>query len=174
MKSRVSFDMSSSVSFPASPKSTSPIRSGREHEDVRRVRVAVEEAVAEDHRHPRLGDQVREPAALLERPRVELEVGELDAVEELERQHARARVAPVDARHRDVRMAGEVAVERVGVAGLLAVVELLPDRARELVDDLARVDEVERADALLREPRRLVEQLDVGSRSGAARSAAAP
>ena len=28
MKSRVSFDMSSSVSLPVSPKSTSPIRSG--------------------------------------------------------------------------------------------------------------------------------------------------
>ena len=32
-----------------------PDPSGAEHEDVRRVRVAVEEPVAEDHRHPRLG-----------------------------------------------------------------------------------------------------------------------
>ena len=44
---------------------------GREHEDVRRMRVAVEEPVPEDHRHPRLGDQVRELAALLERPLLE-------------------------------------------------------------------------------------------------------
>ena len=92
---------------------------------------------------------------------VGLEVGELDALEVLERQHALARVAPVDARHDDVRVPGEVAVERLGVAGLLAVVELLADRARELVDDLAGVDEVERTDALLDEPRGLLEQLDV-------------
>ena len=44
----------------------------------------------------------------------------------------------------------------------MAVVELLPDRARELVDEGPRVDEVERADALLREPRGLVEQRQVG------------
>ena len=100
--------------------------------------------------------------ALLERPRLELEIGELDAVEVLEREHARARVCPVDARHRDVRMAGEVLVERIGVACLEPVVQLLPDRARELVDDLARIDEVERADPLLRKPRRLVHEGEVG------------
>ena len=118
MKSRVSFDMSSSVSFPTWPKSTRPICSRvAEHEDVRRVRVAVEEPVPEDHRHPRLGHQVREAAALLERPYASSgEVGELDALEQLERQHARARVAPVDARDAHVRVAGEVAVERLGVA----------------------------------------------------------
>ena len=125
------------------------------------MRVAVEEPVAEDHRHPRLGDQVREPAALVDRPRVELEIADLDAVEILERQHTRARVAPVDARHRDVRMPGEVEVERLRVAALEAVVELLPDRLREFVDELARVDEVEHAHALDDEPRRLLEQLDV-------------
>ena len=113
MKSRVSFDRSRSVSLPQRPKSTRPIRSGDEHEDVRRVRVAVEEAVTEDHRHPRVGDDVGEPAALLDRPLVEHEVGELHAVEVLHRQHARAGVAPVDARHRDVRVAGEVDVEGV-------------------------------------------------------------
>ena len=37
-----------------------------EHDDVRRVRVGVEEPVAEDHVHPRLGDQVREPLPLLD------------------------------------------------------------------------------------------------------------
>ena len=126
------------------------------------MRVAVEEPVPEDHRHPRLGDQVREPAALVERPVLDVDVGELHAVEVLERQHARARVRPVDLRHGDVRVPGEVVVERVGVARLEPVVELLPDRARELVDELVRVDEVERADALLREPRGLVHQREVG------------
>ena len=84
------------------------------------------------------------------------------AVEELERQHARPRVPPVDARDADVRVAGEVAAERLGVARLEPVVELLPDRAGELVDELARVDEVEGAHALLHEPRGLVEQREVG------------
>ena len=126
------------------------------------MRVAVEEPVAEDHRHPRLGDQVGEVPALLERPCVELEVGELHAVEVLEREHARARVRPVDARDRDVRVTGEVPVEGIRVARLEPVVELLPDRARELVDDLVRVDEVERADALLGELRRLVHEREVG------------
>ena len=61
-----------------------------------------------------------------------------------------------------MRAAGEVAVEVLGVASLLAVVELLADRARELVHDLAGVDEVERADPLVRETRRLVEKAQVG------------
>ena len=52
--------------------------------------------------------------------------------------------------------------KRLGVARLEPVVELLADRARELVDDLLGVDEVERADALLRQARRLEEQREVG------------
>ena len=59
-------------------------------------------------------------------------------------------------------MPGEVTMERVGVARLEPVVELLPDRTRELVDDVVRVDEVERADALLRKACRLVEQREIG------------
>src|SRR2546428_584613 len=42
------------------------------------------------------------------------------------------------------------------------VVELLPDRARELVDERPGVDEVERPDALLRDARGLVEEGEVG------------
>src|SRR4029078_9314511 len=68
----------------------------------------------------------------------------------------------VDARDADVRVAGEVAVERLRVATLLPVVELVADPPRELVDELACVDEVERTQALLREARRLVEQREIG------------
>ena len=100
-------------------------------------------------------------APVLERSTLRVEVGDLDAVEPLERQHAAARVAPEDPRDAHVRMAGEVAVERVGVARLEPVVELLADRPGELVDELARVDEVECANALLRDARGLVEQRDV-------------
>jgi len=59
-------------------------------------------------------------------------------------------------------MAGEVAPERLGVTPLVAVVELLPDRAGELVHEAARVDEVEGADTLLRDPSGLVEKSQVG------------
>jgi hypothetical protein len=124
--------------------------------------VAVEEPVPEDHRHPRLGHQVRDPPPVLERPFARVDVRHLDPAEVLERQHRRARVAPVHARHADVRVAGEVAVEGVGVAPLQPVVELLPDLARELVHQLPGVDEVERADAFPGQPGGLVEQREVG------------
>ena len=111
---------------------------------------------------------------LLDRVDGLVDVGELATLDELERQDACARVGPVDARDADVRVPGEVAVERLRVAPLEPVVELLADRARELVDDLAHVDEVERADALLRDARGLVEQPEVGLDLLAARPAAAP
>ncbi len=125
------------------------------------MRIAVEEAVPEDHRQPRLGDDVREIAALVDRPVVGLEICELDALEVLEGENALTRVTPVEPRDDDIRVPGEVAVEDLGVAGLLPIVELLTERACELVDDLATVDEVERMDPLLDESRGLLEQLDV-------------
>ena len=133
-----------------------------EHEHVRRMRVAVEEPVAEDHRHPRLGHQVREPAPVFHRRHLEIEIGDLRALEELEGQHACTRVAREDAWNLDVPVAGEVPVEGLRVLRLDAVVELLAKRACELVDELLRVDEVERADAVLRDPRSLIEKTEVG------------
>jgi hypothetical protein len=61
-----------------------------------------------------------------------------------------------------VRVTREVAVQRIGVSRLEAVVELLADRAGELVHDFAHVDEIEGPDALLRDARRLVEEAEVG------------
>ena len=61
-----------------------------------------------------------------------------------------------------MRVTGEVAMEGLGVAALEPVVELLADRARELVHELAHVDEVERPDALLDDSRGLVEEAEVG------------
>ena len=135
---------------------------GPDDEDVRRVRVAVEEPVPEDHRHPRLGDHLGQAFALLQRVARLVDVGQLAALDELERQDAGARVRPVDARNADVRVADEVAMEGLGVAPLEPVVELLADRAGELVHELAHVDEVERPDALLGDSRSLVEQTEVG------------
>src|SRR5207253_9272296 len=62
----------------------------------------------------------------------------------------------------DMRVAGEVAAEVLGVTALLPVVKLLADRPGELVDDLARIDEVERTDPFTREASRLVEKPEVG------------
>ena len=72
-----------------------------------------------------------------------------------------SRIAPVDAR---AARAGtrRSSVELLGVPRLDAVVELLPDRARELVDDGDGVDELERADALASESGELVHELEVG------------
>ena len=139
-----------------------PDQVGPDDEDVRRVRVAVEEPVPEDHRHPRLRDHLGQPLALLHRVARLVDVGQLAALDELERQDAGTRVRPVDARDADVRVAGEVAMERLGVAPLEPVVELLADRACEFVHELAHVDEVERPDALLGDTRRLVEETEVG------------
>ena len=44
----------------------------------------------------------------------------------------------------------------------MEIVELEPDRTRELVDELAGIDEVEGAHPLVQEPRGLVEQREVG------------
>ena len=126
------------------------------------MRIAVEEAVAEDHRHPRLGDLVREVAPLLEAERQRVDVCDLRPLQPLEREHARARVRPVDPRHVHVRLVREVVVEGLRVSPLEAVVELLADLLRELVDQPARIDEVERMHALLHEPRRLIEQREIG------------
>ena len=138
MKRRVSRAMSSSVSLPDEAEVDEADPAAVEHEHVRRMRVAVEEAVAEDHLHPRVRDPVGELAALLEGRRLELEVGELHPLEILERQHPDAGVVPVDLRHDDDVRAGEVAPERVGVPRLELVVELLADEARELVDERRR------------------------------------
>ena len=162
MKSRVSFDMSSSVSRPVRPKSTSPTCS--------RERTRMLAGCGSAWKKPCRKIIVIQPSAIryasrrrsVERPGGEVEIGELLAVELLERQHPRPRVAPVDARDPHVRVAGEVAVEDLGVAPLQPVVELLADRAGELVDELLGVDEVERADTLLRQPGGLEEQRQVG------------
>ena len=175
MKSAVSFDMSSSVSLPGLAEVDEPDPIGAaEHEDVGRMGIAVEDPVPEDHRHPGLGHHVREPTPLVVRELLRLEVDDLRPLEELERQHPRPGVAPEDAWHAHVRIAGEVPVEGAGVASLLAVVELLAHRAGELVDEALRVDEVERADAILCDLRRLVEQRRGQPRSAAAPSGAAP
>ena len=72
------------------------------------------------------------------------------------------RVLPDHARDDDPVVAREVAVEGLGVPRLVPVVELEPDRARELVHELLRVHELERLHPLAKEARRLVQQPEVG------------
>ena len=92
---------------------------------------------------------------------LEIEVRDLAPVQVLERQDPRRGVGADHSRDDDVRIAGEVLVEHLGVPRLVAVVELEPDGACELVDELTRIDEVERAHALVQELRRLVEEREV-------------
>jgi len=108
---------------------------------------------------------------VFERPVLGIQIGDLDAVDPLERQHAGARNSSRDLRHANVRMACEVAVERVRVACLQTVIELLTDRARELGDELLRVDEVERTHSFLGDTCRLIQKrhvrFDLSRRAGA-------
>ncbi len=126
------------------------------------MRVGVEEAVHEDHLHPGLGDAVGQAPPVLDRPGREIDPPEHRSLDALHREHARGGVAPVDLGDRHAVVAGEVAPEDLGVAGLDAVVELAPDRARELVDRPHEVDELELPDPLPGDPGDLVQQLDVG------------
>ena len=127
--------------------------------------------MAEDHLEPGLGDQEREPAALVHRRRLEVEVGELDPLQPLEREHPAAGVGAVDLRDEDAGVGREVLAEDLGRARLDPVVELAPDRAGELVDDGDGVDEVEPVDAPLHDAGDLVEQgqvaLDLAPRAWA-------
>ena len=126
--------------------------------------------MAEDHLEPRLGDQDRKAAALVHRRRGQVEIGELDPLQPLEREDAAARVGAVDLRDDHPRVGREVLAEDLGGAGLDPVVQLAPDRPGELVDDRHGVDEVEPVDPALHDAGHLVEQgqvaLDLPRRSG--------
>ena len=126
------------------------------------MRVAVEEGVPEDHRHPGIRKLEREVAPVVTRPGVEVEVPDVRPLEPLERQQSVGRVAPPHARHRDALVAGEVPTKGLCVARLLLVVELLSDRTAELVDELGRVEEVELADTFTDDTRRGRHQPEVG------------
>ncbi len=121
----------------------------------------MEEPVPEHHRHPCVGEPIRDVAPLVGTQPLEVEVGDLGPAQELEREDAGGRVLANHAWHDDVAVASEVAVEHLRVARFVAVVELEADRARELVDELLRVHELERLDALLQELRGLVQETDV-------------
>src|SRR5262245_2085235 len=138
-----------------------PERARLEDVDVRRVRVGVEEAMPEHHRHPGVGELVRDLAPLLRPQRRKVEVRDLRAAEELEREDARGRVLLDDTRDDDPLVPHEVPVEHLGVSRFVPVVELEPDRARELVDEVLRIHELEGLDALLEESRGLVEESEV-------------
>ena len=90
MKRRVAFDDVVVGELPREAEVDEPDQVGPDDEDVRRVRVAVEEPVPEDHRHPRLRDHLGQAFALLQRVARLVDVGQLAALDELERQHAGA------------------------------------------------------------------------------------
>ena len=161
MKSRVSFDMSSSVSLPVSPKSTSPIRSG---ESTRMFAGC--------------GSPWKNPWRKI--IVIHVSVTRYASRRRWSSVHCSTSMSAscTPSRYSSVSTRDRVYVQYTcgtATCGCPAkflwkpsafrafepVVELLPDRAGELVDDLVRVDEVERADALLREPCRLVHQREI-------------
>ena len=124
-------------------------RVAREHEDVRRVQVGVEEA---EHEH--LVEHVPVEAAhdpvevvtggreLVEVRLVAVPLGDhhldqRDPVDQLGGEHAGRRVVAVDAGDALEPVAARVVVELRGLAGLDEVVDLVGGPAGELVDDLA-------------------------------------
>ena len=92
----------------------------------------------------------------------DVDVAYVGPFQTLECEHAVRRVTPPDPRHRDALVSGEVPPERLRVAGLLLVVELLPDRPGELVHQRVRIDEVECPDALARKTDGGPQQLQIG------------
>ena len=126
------------------------------------MRVAVEEAVDEDlldHRpDERASELVGVEAGLTQRGRV----GDLDPAHELHRQHPRSRQLVVDPRDRDVLEAGEVVRQPLRVVRLVAVVELLEDASRELVDEAAQADLPGDAQASLGDRGELGDDAEVG------------
>ena len=132
------------------------------HEQVGRMRVGVEGAVAEHHLQPYLRHQVRQPAALGRIQRRKIGVAERGALDPLQRQHPLAGERPVDLGDHDGGRLGEHAPEHLGVPGLDPVVELARDGAGELVHQLHRVHELEALDAALHDLADLAQQRDVG------------
>ena len=122
----------------------------------------MEQAVAEDHLHPRLGDAGRQGASLLGRHHLEVGVREGGPVQPVLGQHATGALAPVDSGHPHVLVALEVAAHGLVVTGLVAVIQLLAHRARELVHQPLEVDERQALHPVLRQAGQPVEQVDVG------------
>ena len=106
----------------------------RQGQQVAGVGVGVEEAMLQQllqgavhaHLHQLVGVDAQFP--------YRLQVGELDAVDPLHRQHPPAGGLPVDAGHSNARVVGVQLGEGLSVAGLVAVVHLLKHPLAQLVD----------------------------------------
>ena len=161
-KSRAGFAISSSASFPRLPEVHQAELTGVENEDVRRMGIRMKEAVMEDHGHPGVSHPIGDVCDA-RRPHVPGDRAQIF----LPRRNSSVRTRSVEscritAGTTTPGVRGEVAVEGICVPGLVAVIELEPDRPGELVDQLLGVDELESANALLQELRRLVEEPEVG------------
>ena len=125
------------------------------------MRVGVEEAVDEDllddRPHERRPELARVEAGIAER----LGIGDLDAVDELHRQHAAGRQLLVHDRDVDLLELRHRVGEPSGVIGLVPVVELLEDAGRELADDLPDAHPTSDGEALLGRLRQLLHDAEV-------------
>ena len=111
-----------------------------------RVEEAVDEDLLDDRPHERRPELARVEAGLAEA----VGIGDLDAVDELHRQHAAGRQVLVHDRDVDLLEPRHRVGEPSGVIRLVPVVELLEDARSELADDLPDARPAERGRSVAR------------------------
>src|SRR5882724_6964045 len=109
------------------------------------MRVALEEALLEDHARVDATDPARDFAEVVTGSGEPLDVGHLDAVEVLEDEKLAGRVLGVNARDDDGRVAGERGADALGRHGLELEVELERDELADLLHDGGEVEVADQA-----------------------------
>ena len=108
------------------------------HQDVARVHVGVEEAIAEDLREENLHAIARELFQIDAGGAHAVELADGDTVDPLHHQHVAPAVVPVHLRDAQQRGTLEVALELIGVGGLAHQIQFVVQVVVEFVDHLHR------------------------------------
>jgi hypothetical protein len=111
-----------------------------QHQEVPRVRIALEEAVLEDHAGVGAADALRDDVQVVSGGSQRVRVDHLDAVEELEDQQPARGVLGMQARHAHRRIVGEPRTDALGRLRLALEVELERHQLGDLVHDAAHVE----------------------------------
>ncbi len=145
------------------PEIDQPDPAVRQDEDVPRVRIGVEQAVAQHHLEERRRPLERDLAAREPEPRERRMIVDPDALDPLHDQHPPGRPLPEDLGNAEVRAALEVLPEPDGVRRLDEEVELPPDGAAELVHDARRVVGLQLSHMVVDERRDPAQDADVAA-----------
>jgi hypothetical protein len=111
----------------------------RQHQEVARVEVGVEEAVAVEHADDRFGAELDQAPPVLLAQLAGARLGGLDPVDVFLHQQARARELAVDAGENDALHVAEAGGEGLGVVGLAREVDLAQRVLAELADHPPRL-----------------------------------